>query len=298
MDPNFKNGVGGDWIHINGFDYNEKLDQIVISNSAYSEIQIIDHGATFIPGDADKSIDLAASDAGDFVYRWGNPCAYDAGDCPAKVDEGFSSTNGHQQLFFTHDAQWIREKEVTPMTGNLPGAGNLMVFDNGTRRPGRTYSSVVEINPYDGDMEKGVYVEQMSAGYDTPTGREVEPNQNVSKQIVWQFKSALPNSFFSDYISGAQRMPNGNTVINSGAHGHFFEVTPDGEVVWEYINPVGDRTGDEYGIYKIMTDKVGDHFNAVFRIARYAPDYAGLEGRELIPMGKITEIHTGEAARP
>jgi hypothetical protein len=72
----------------------------------------------------------------------------------------------------------------------------------------------------------------------------------------------------------------------------------DGEVVWEYINPVGDRTNVEYGIYKIMTDKVGDHFNAVFRIARYAPDYAGLEGRDLIPMGKITEIHTGESARP
>jgi hypothetical protein len=138
----------------------------------------------------------------------------------------------------------------------------------------------------------------MAAGYDTPTGRGVEPNQNVSRQIVWRFKSALPNSFFSSYISGAQRLPNGNTVINSGAHGHFFEVTPDGEVVWEYINPVGDRTNGEYGIYKIMTDKVGDHFNAVFRIARYAPDYAGLEGRDLIPMGKITEIHTGESARP
>jgi hypothetical protein len=298
MDPNFSRGVGGDWIHINGFDYNEMLDQIVISNSVYSELQIIDHGATFVAGDTEKSIELAASDAGDFIYRWGNPCAFDAGDCPAKVGEGQSSTNGHQQVFFIHDPQWIREKEVTPMAGNLPGAGNLMVFDNGVRRPGRVYSSVLEINPYDGDMEKGVYVEQMAAGYDTPSGRGVEPNQNISKQIVWRFKSALPNAFFSDYISGAQRLPNGNTLINSGGHGHFFEVTPDNEVVWEYISPVGDRTGDEYGIYKIMRDEVGDHFNSVFRIARYASDYAGLEGRELIPMGKITEIHTAESARP
>ncbi len=298
MDPNFGDGVSRDWIHINGFDYNEKLDQIVISNSAYSELQIIDHGATFVAGDADQSIELAASDAGDFVYRWGNPCAFDAGDCPAKVDEGQSSTNGHQQVFFIHDAQWIREKEVTPMAGNLPGAGNLMVFDNGTRRPGRVYSSVLEINPYAGEMEKGEYVEQMVAGYDTPSGRGIEPNQNVSKQIVWRFKSALPNSFYSSYISGAQRLPNGNTLINSGGHGHFFEVTADNEVVWEYINPVGDRTGDEYGIYKIMRDEVADHFNSVFRIARYAPGYAGLEGKELIPMGKITEIHTVESARP
>ena len=61
---------------------------------------------------------------------------------------------------------------------------------------------------------------------------------------------------------------------------------------------MGDRTSGEYGIYKIMTDKVCGRFNSVFRIARYAPDYAGLEGRDLIPMGKITEIHTGESARP
>ena len=93
-------------------------------------------------------------------------------------------------------------------------------------------------------------------------------------------------------------MPNGNTVINSGAHGHFFEVAPDKEVVWEYINPVGNRTGDDYGIYTIMTDAVADHFNSAFRIARYAPDYPGLAGKDLTPLGKITELHTTELARP
>jgi hypothetical protein len=297
MDLNFADGVNGDWIHINAIDYNEKLDQIVISNSAYSELQVIDHGATFVAGNPGKSIELAAGDDGDFVYRWGNPCAFDAGDCPAIRDEGQSSTNGHQQVFFIHDVQWIREKEVAFSKGDLPGAGNLMVFNNGTRNLGVTHSSVLEINPYEGDMEDGIYVPQMDAGYES-TERGSGAGQNISKQIVWEFSSALPNSFFSDYISGAQRLPNGNTMINSGGHGHFFEVTSDGEVVWEYINPVGDRTGEEYGIYTIMTDKVGDHFNSVFRAARYAPDYAGLEGRDLTPMGKITEIHTTESARP
>ena len=52
MDPNFGAGVGGDWIHINGFDYNEVLDQVVINNSTHSEFYIVDHAATFIPGDA------------------------------------------------------------------------------------------------------------------------------------------------------------------------------------------------------------------------------------------------------
>jgi hypothetical protein len=297
MDPNFADGVDGDWIHINAFDYNEILDQVIISNSVYSEAQVIDHGATFVAGDPDKSVELAASEAGDFIYRWGNPCAYDAGECPSVIDEGQSSINGHQQVFFLHDVQWIREKEVTPMAGELPGAGNILIFDNGARRLGPTYSSVIEVDPYDGDMQDGKYVAQMDGGYDT-LKTSGQSGHKISQQIVWRFKGALPNSFYSSYISGAQRLPNGNTVINSGGHGHFFEVTPDNEVVWEYINPVGDRTKGEYGIYSTMTDAVADHFNAVFRIARYGPDYPGLVGKDLSPMGKITEIHATEMARP
>ena len=298
MDPNFADGVSGDWIHVNAFDHNKMLDQIVISNSANSEVMIIDHGATFIAGDPEKSIALAAGDDGDFIYRWGNPCAHDAGDCPSITNEGQSSINGHQQLFFTHDVQWIREKEVTPMKGELPGAGNLLIFDNGNRRLGNTFSSVLEVNPYKGTMQEGEYVSQMDGGYNAPPKRGPNVGHNISTQIVWNYSGALPNSFFSGYISGAQRMPNGNTVINSGAHGHFFEVAPDKEVVWEYINPVGNRTGDDYGIYTIMTDAVADHFNSAFRIARYAPDYPGLAGKDLTPLGKITELHTTELARP
>jgi hypothetical protein len=43
--------------------------------------------------------------------------------------------------------------------------------------------------------------------------------------------------FFSPRISNAQRLPNGNTFINGGWFGRFFEVTREGEVVWEYVNP-------------------------------------------------------------
>ena len=77
MDPNFGRGVTGDWIHINAFDYNEILDQVVISNSIFSEFYVVDHGATFIPGDSERSVELAAGDGGDFIFRWGNPCVYD-----------------------------------------------------------------------------------------------------------------------------------------------------------------------------------------------------------------------------
>ncbi len=298
FDPNYAAGVSGDWIHVNALDYNEDLDQIVISSSAVSEIHVIDHGATFVAGDPEQSIELAASDAGDFVFRWGNPCVSNTGDCPSMVMDGRYPDNGHAQLFFMHDIQWIRGKELAaPSVSDLPGAGNFLVFDNGARRPGPTFSSVLEVNPYAGDMTEGNYVNEIEAGYEEVGGGQ-GPATKVSKQIVWSFNSTMINAFYGDYISGAQRMPNGNTFINSGPNGHFFEVTSEGDVVWEYINPVGDRTGDEYGIYKIMTDAAGRQFNAVFRAARYAPDYPGLAGKDLVPMGQITEVHTSESARP
>ena len=165
MDPNFAGGASGDWIHINSLDYNQTLDHIAINNSTFSESYVIDHGGTFVAGDPERSIALAASDAGDFLHRWGNPCVYDAGECPRSINEGQSSTNGHQQVFFSHDIQWIRERE-TGMGDDLPGAGNMLIFNNGSRQLGVTFSSVIEFNPYDGPMENGVYVPEMEAGHD------------------------------------------------------------------------------------------------------------------------------------
>ena len=48
--------------------------------------------------------------------------------------------------------------------------------------------------------------------------------------------------FFSSFISGAQRLANGNTLICSGANGTIFEVTPDKTIVWKYVNPVAIDT--------------------------------------------------------
>ena len=82
------------------------------------------------------------------------------------------------------------------------------------------------------------------------------------------------------------------------AHGHIFEVTEDGDIVWEYINPVGDRTGDDYGIYKVMTDRAGAEFNSIYKCHRYSAEYAGLQGQDLAPLGKLTELFAEETARP
>ena len=111
----------------------------------------------------------------------------------------------------------------------LPGEGHILVFDNGgwagygSPNPGsptgaknalRDYSRVVEFDP-------------------------------VTLKIVWQYTPAeaglvIPtdaNRFYSPFISSAQRLPNGNTMITEGSGGRIMEVTADHDLVWEYISP-------------------------------------------------------------
>ena len=123
MDPNFAAGVGGDWIHINGFDYIEVLDQVVINNSTHSEFYVVDHAATFIPGDPDRSVELAAGDEGDFIFRWGNPCVYDSGECPRSINEGQGSVDGHTIRFAVLPRLAPRADAIyrIKVRGNKPG---------------------------------------------------------------------------------------------------------------------------------------------------------------------------------
>jgi hypothetical protein len=58
--------------------------------------------------------------------------------------------------------------------------------------------------------------------------------------------------FYSDYVSSAQRLPNGNTLITNGAVGQFQEVTPDHEIVWEYISPYYTQNGKYNLVYRAM----------------------------------------------
>ncbi|MBT7702454.1 MAG: hypothetical protein HN700_19360, partial [Verrucomicrobia bacterium] len=85
---NYAQNGNADWHHINAVDYNAELDQIILSVRNLSEIWVIDH---------DTSTAEAAGAAGDLLYRWGNPQAYDSGDA------------ADQQLFVQHNAQWIEE---------------------------------------------------------------------------------------------------------------------------------------------------------------------------------------------
>jgi len=197
IDLNYAMNGGADWNHTNAIDYNEELDQILLSVHNFSEIWVIDHSTT--TAEAAGHSGGNSKMGGDLLYRWGNPQAYDAG------------TALDQQLFVQHDAEWI--------AAGSPGEGNILIFNNGQGRSKGNYSSIVEITP----------PIDSKGGYTLAAGDAYGPGKPV-----WTYTADPPTDFYATNISGQQRLPNGNTLICDGPSGHFFEVTASGETVWEY----------------------------------------------------------------
>ena len=198
LDPAGCRNGQADWTHANALDYNAALDQIMITVRRFSEIWIIDHSTS--ADEAAGRAGGAAGKGGDLLYRWGNPRAYQRG---AAAD---------QRLFFPHNAHWIPE--------GLPGAGNVLIFNNGNEYTGsrRGYSSVDEIAlPADGRTYR------MDAGSAYGPG-----------DFVWSYAADPPHSFYAERGSGAQRLPNGATLIADGPASRIFEATREGKVVWEF----------------------------------------------------------------
>jgi len=254
IDVNQQDAPNGDWLHFNAINYNAELDQIILSAPGFNELWIIDHSTT-----REESAGHTGGQygrGGDLLYRWGNPGAYRA-----------NTTEG-RQLYFQHDVQWIAP--------GLPGAGNIMLYNNSYQRNDSTFSKIFEIDPF--ADEDGFY----------PLTEEGTFNFG---EIVWEYED--PDTFWSDFASGAQRLPNGNTMIAEAATGRMFEITAEGEKVWEYVNPVTDEgplvQGDTLPSFGGVPWRKR---NAVFRAYRYAPDYPGLVGKDLTPMGPIEVLDT------
>lgn len=238
IDLNYTNTPSGnaDWLHINSVEYIEEFDQVLLSVHNFSEIWVIDHSTTTAEAAAHSGGNYGKG--GDLLYRWGNPIAYGAG------------TTNDQKLFAQHDATW------------LPDDNHILIFNNGMKRPDGDYSSVEEIAPpVDG-----------SGNYTDPSaGSAYDPSS-----AYWTYTDpAEPTDFFSSNISGALRLPNGNTLICEGATGTFFEIDTSDQTVWKYVNPV-TSSGILGTTDPIPVDNQGNQTNQVFKIKRYAPDYPGL----------------------
>jgi hypothetical protein len=202
--------INPDWTHVNAVAYDPDLDQIMLSVHQFSEFWIIDHGTT--RAEAAGHSGGRRGKGGDLLYRWGNPAVYRAGG-PAD-----------KRLFSQHNAHWIPK--------GLPGEGHVLVYNNGAKRPGGEYSSVDElVLPVD---EDGYYHRE--------NGKAWAP-----ADPVWSYSAPKKSDFYSSFISGADRLHNGNTIICSGANGTIFEVTPDKQIVWKYLNPAKGGFGPPGG---------------------------------------------------
>ncbi len=137
---------------------------------------------------------------------------------------------GSWEILWVWGEKVLDEPHHPTMTRN----GTILIFDNGFSRG---YSKVIEIDP--------------------ATGRP-----------VWEYQGEPRASFFSARKGSAQRLANGNTLICEGDRGRTFEVTPGGEIVWEWLNPKMEE----------------GHRETVYRMVRLEPEMvaAALERPELL----------------
>jgi Arylsulfotransferase (ASST) len=129
------------------------------------------------------------------------------------------------------DDAWGMQHDCEP----LPN-GNITLFANGCNIPTNPFSRVVELDPR-------------------------------TRTTVWEYRGKPRYTFFSPHISGAQRLPSGNTLICEGQWGRLFEVTPEAAIVWEYVSPF------------MGPDRNDDPSNEVFRAYRYTADSPQIRNR-------------------
>ena len=188
---------------INGMDYNEELDQILLSLRKSSEIIIIDHSTSTV--EAAGSTGGIYGKGGDILYRWGNPQNYNRGD------------EEDRSLYFQHSPNWIKDG---------PYKSKIICYNNGLERhnvdKSDWYSTVPVIDPPIDEL--GHYYIDSSAAFGPG-----EP--------IFEIDSIDEQPFFSGYTSGAQILPNGNIFISIGEGAQLVETDDMGQIYWHYIIP-------------------------------------------------------------
>jgi hypothetical protein len=234
---------GSDLYHMNAINYNADLQLIALSLPGISEILVIDQSTT--TEEAAGHTGGRWGKGGDILYRWGNPANYGRGE------------ESDQRLAYQHDVSWIE--------GDSPGDVHLLVFNNNVPGAEPAQSAVVELR-----------LPMSEYGFELNDGGAYGP-----AEPAWQYMTDDPMDFFSPFVSGAQRLANGNTLVTEGVSGRFFEVDVDGNVVWNYMDPY---SGDMKNPDGTTPQPVGPFVHGTFRSTHVAADHPALAGRELVPL--------------
>jgi hypothetical protein len=242
------NGAGNaDWMHSNAVDYDPINDNIILSVPYFSEAYIIDHTTT--TEQAATSFGGRSNKGGDFMFRWGNPANYDQG------------TAEDQTLFFQHDVAFIDDF----VDFFDPNFGKISVFNN---MAGPDFSTA---NIVRADLDMYSWEYPIVDGAYLPEAPELTITHPVD-----------PTEIYSTGLSSFQYLRNGNYLITAGRTGYSVEITPDNEIVWEYITPLRGGTPVMQGDTTLTINN-----NLTFRMFRYPVDYSAFDGRDLSPKGFI-----------
>lgn len=164
-------------------------------------------------------------DTGEIVWRIGPD--FPALQLTGKLGRPIDQTVG------AHDAHFIPK--------GLPGAGNLLLFDN---------------------QGNAGFPPSKQGFFSSSRVIEVDP---ATDKIVWQYTGNMSGrsswTFYSSFISSARRLPNGNTLIDEGQNGRLFQVTPEGEIVWEYVSPYFGKSmpDDDYVTNSVYRAQLVDY---------------------------------------
>jgi len=213
LDVNYPPGAlsNGDFNHANAVYYDPLRDLVVFNSHRQDEFYLIDHSTT--TAEAAGHTGGAYGKGGDILYRWGNPAAYRAG------------TSADQQLFNQHNVYIIPE--------GYPGAGNVLLYNNQAGTPvGQNYSAVVELEiPW------------------SPGGFSLLPNGTYGPAApLWIYTAPNPTDMYSGGQGSVERLPNGNTLVDTNDDGWMFEVDSNDNKVWEHFNTFGSPTANVFQV--------------------------------------------------
>lgn len=219
--PNMhKNGGGmGDWMHINSM-------SVLGPNKWYDQGDERFHPDNIIWDARESNISaIISKETGKVVWKMG---------------PDFRDTKELRKI-----GQIIGQHHVHMVPQGLPGEGNILIFDNGgwagygdptrtskdgTKSDLRDSSRVLEINPVTLEIIWEV------------NGKDLSPERGHS--VIENYR------FYSPLVSSAQRLPNGNTLITEGVGSRLIEVTPEKEIVWEFIAPFETTMDFVYRAYR------------------------------------------------